>query len=402
MLMKKIAVLAAGLVFVWLLSWQIAVHWPASSSAPIGVGAPPPDMTNLQIAPRAEALSFARYQRDGEPRLLLVTSFSNGKLSGIDIQAQLPGSATDPISLFNTSGYAALEALSRTPVNVDVNDLLLPFSGTDNQIAVGINYPAHSEETAVADSFVFPKRTVATSHLENVPARDYLLDYEIELGFVLLNELGRNEMPKFMGLVLSSDYTDRAALMRHANLRDVSSGDGFTRGKSEPGFMPTGNLFVIPKDYQSFYKKLKLELWYNGAKRQEARPAEMTWDIQRIFAETFSRETRRWTWHGNSVALPINDGRIPARTMILAGTPGGVIYQKPSARQMFLGVSELFFTLRWTQLQTVVEPFLREEYQSGRYLKAGDLVQMKADQLGTMSNRIVAITQALEGASVAP
>jgi len=353
-------------------------------------GFQPPEMGRLEIAPRGEALTFARFRHGDEAHLLLVTGFGDRQVSGIDIQQGWPGSASDPISLFNATGYSTLEKLSGTPISIDVKDLLLPFSGTDNQIAVGINYPAHSEETSVDDSFLFPKRTTATTHVASVEARDYLLDYEIELGFVLLNDLGRDELPKFMGLVLSSDYTDRAALMRHANLRDVSSGDGFTRGKSERGFMPTGNLFVIPKDYLRFYKTLKLELWYNGEKRQEANPSELTWDIQRIFVESFAREARSWMWKGEHVSLPMKDGRILERTLFLSGTPGGVIYQKPTPRQMFLGVSELFFSLDWSRLQTVVEPFLREEYRSGRYLKPGDLVQMKADRLGTMSNRIVA------------
>jgi 2-keto-4-pentenoate hydratase/2-oxohepta-3-ene-1,7-dioic acid hydratase in catechol pathway len=387
---RKIFALGIALVFGWFLIWQVAARWPVSQLVGTPTGSQPPEMGRLEIAPRGEALTFARFARGGEPHLLLVTRFSDGQVSGIDIQQQLPGSASDPISLFNATGYSTLEELSGTLISVDVKDLLLPFSGTDNQIAVGINYPAHSEETSVDDSFLFPKRTTATTHVASVQARDYLLDYEIELGFVLLNDLGRGELPKFMGLVLSSDYTDRAALMRHANLRDVSSGDGFTRGKSERGFMPTGNLFVIPKDYLRFYKTLKLELWYNGEKRQEANPSELTWDIQRIFVESFARETRTWMWNGEPVALPMKDGRILERTMFLSGTPGGVIYQKPTPRQMFLGISELFFSLHWSQLQTVVEPFLREQYRSGRYLKPGDLVLMKADRLGTMSNRIVA------------
>lgn len=388
--MKKILWVSVAIIVSWFVLWQIAAHWPAAANTPVAANSALPAMGSLAIAPRNEALTFARFNHGDAPHLLLVTSFDDGKVTGIDLQQQLPGSASDPITLFNTLDYTTLEALSGTPVSIDVKDLLLPFGGTDNQIAVGINYPAHADETSVVDSFLFPKRTVATPHLTNVPAKDYLLDYEIELGFVLLNDLGRDELPKFMGLVLSSDYTDRAALMRHANLRDVSSGDGFTRGKSEPGFMPTGNLFVIPKDYLRFYKSLKLELWYNGNKRQEAHPGEMIWDIRRMLAESFVRENRRWMWNGKPVQLPIKDGKILARTMFLSGTPGGVIYQKPSARQMFLGVSELFFTLQWTQLQTVVEPFLREEYRSGRYLKTGDFVQMKADRLGTIRNHIVA------------
>jgi 2-keto-4-pentenoate hydratase/2-oxohepta-3-ene-1,7-dioic acid hydratase in catechol pathway len=303
----------------------------------------------------------------------------------------LTDAVADPIAVFNRAGYAALEALDSEEVSVSVDALLLPFTGTDNQIAVGINYPAHGDEAAVVDSFLFPKRTLATDHRASVPARHYLLDYEIELGFVLLDDLPRGQLPKYMGLVLSSDYSDRAGLLRHANLRNVSSGDGFTQGKSEPGFMPTGNLLVIPKDYLSFYKTLTLALWYNGDKRQVAHPAEMIWDIQRMINEAFAREGRYWLWNGQPVSLPVNDGRIPARTMFLSGTPAGVIYRSPTARHMFIGVSEVAFGWKWAQWQrALVEPFLREEYRSGRYMKPGDLVEMKADRLGTMTNRIVA------------
>ena len=57
-------------------------------------------------------------------------------------------------------------------------------------------------------------------------------------------------------------------------------------------------------------------------------------------------------------------------------------------RQLFLGASEMFFTLQWLNPQSVIEPFVREEYRSGRYLKQGDLVQMRAERLGTISNAI--------------
>lgn len=391
-MIKKFTLLVLLLVSAWFTAWVTVdrslpspVHERARKNQ-----ATPDLLARVDIAPRGEALTFARFKQNGQPRLILVTDFVKGQVSGIDIQSQLPDGAADPIALFNLMGYAALEALEGPPVKVAADDLILPFPGTDNQIAVGINYPAHSDETAITQSFVFPKRTAATDHRAKVPARDYLLDYEIELGFVLLNDLSRDALPKYVGLVLSSDYTDRAALMRHVNLRDVSSGEGFTQGKSERGFMPVGNLFVIPKDFQRFYKSLKLELWCNGEKRQEAKPANLIWDVQRILFEALARESLRWKWNNEVVSLPIKDRRIPARTMILSGTPGGVIYRQPTARDIFLGVSETFFMLRWFQPQTVVEPFLRNEHFSRRYLKPGDIVQMKANRLGTISNRIVA------------
>jgi 2,4-diketo-3-deoxy-L-fuconate hydrolase len=386
--MKKFAIALSVLLVGWLLTWQLAAHWSQATARPVVPEVPAPDMNNLSIAPRKEALTFARYLQEGEPRLLLVESISDGQVTGVDLQLWLPDDAADPITLFRQLGYQALQTIDGPAISVDISQLILPFIGTDNQVAVGINYPAHSEETAVADSFLFPKRTAATPFAASVVAGDHLLDYELELGFVLLEDLPPNTQPDYIGLVLASDYTDRAALMRSANLTDISSGEGFTTGKSFPGFMPLGNLLVIPKDYQQFYPALLLELWYNGERRQQARPSLMIWDWQRIIAETFAQQDRRWQWQDSTVALPVENGSIPQRTVFLSGTPGGVVYQKPGMRQLFLGASEMFFTLQWLNPQSVIEPFVREEYRSGRYLKQGDLVQMRAERLGTISNAI--------------
>jgi len=388
--MKRTALVLFTLLGIWLVAWQVAAHWPLAAAPVAARQSDVPDLDNLRIAARDDALTFARVLRDGEPRLLLVDSVRDGKVSGLDLQQPLPGSATDPIDLFNQFGYQVLQAIDGARVTVNLSELILPFDGTDNQIAVGINYPAHGEEAEVDDSFLFPKRTRATPFRSTVPARNHLLDYEIELGFVLLEDLPRGVEPDYVGLVLATDYTDRAELVRHANLTDISSGDGFTQGKSAPGFMSVGNLLVIPKNFRSFYRTLKLYLWYNGELRQDAHPVEMSWDFGRIVEEAFTRQDRRWRWNGESVTLPVEDGRIPARTVILSGTPDGVIYRAPSLRQLFVGVSEMVFTLQWNNLQSVIEPFVREEYRSGRYLKAGDVVQMKADRLGTISNTIIA------------
>jgi 2,4-diketo-3-deoxy-L-fuconate hydrolase len=388
--MIRFARLSLALLVCWLAAWQVAARWPAQAAPATAPESAPPDLDNLPIAAREDALTFARFLQGGEPRLVLVDSLRDGEVSGIDLSQQLSGGASDPIDAFNQLGYPALQALDGARVTVKVSDLILPFTGTDNQIAVGINYPAHGDEANVNESFLFPKRTRATPFNASVAARDHLLDYEIELGFVLLNDLPRGTMPDYVGLVLASDYTDRAELMRHARLTDVSSGDGFTQGKSAPGFMPVGNLLVIPGDYRRFYRSLELGLWYNGEKRQVAHPAVMSWDIARILDETFAREDRRWDWRGEIVALPVVNGRIPARTLILSGTPDGVIYRAPSPRALFVGFSEMVFTGQWMNLHAVVEPFLRQEYRSGRYLKAGDVVQMRAERLGSISNTIVA------------
>jgi 2-keto-4-pentenoate hydratase/2-oxohepta-3-ene-1,7-dioic acid hydratase in catechol pathway len=192
-----------------------------------------------------------------------------------------------------------------------------------------------------------------------------------------------------MGLVLASDYTDRAALLRHIDLGDVASGTGFSLAKGEPAFMPVGNLFVIPKDLARFVATLSLELWLDGALRQRAQPARLTWPVERIVDESFLRADRRWQAAGREVALPIVDGRIPARTLILSGTPDGVLFQGLSARQRFVGASELVAGMHggW-RVQTVVEPYIRESLAAERFLQPGATVTMRADRLGVIVNRI--------------
>lgn len=386
--MKTCARLVILLLIVWLSLWRLLAQPqpPAIRAAPAPLAQEL--LANFEIAPLAEALTFARYAKQGQIHLLRVERYRDGKVMGLDLEGLLSTETRDPVSAFHAMGYEQLSSLHGDRIEVPADSLLLPFDGTDSQIAAGVNYPEHGKEVQVRESFLFPKQVRATAFNAQVPARDHLLDYEVELGFVALEPIRRDTAPQYLGLVLASDYTDRAALMRHMRLTDVSSGEGFTQGKSQAGSMPIGNLLVIPRDYERFYRNLQLQLWHNGHLRQDARPGEMTWDVQRILQESFAREGRHWTWNGVPVALPVAQATIPARTLILSGTPGGVIFEPPTTRQLFLGLSEWLFTLKWAHPQHVIEPFLRESYASGRYLQPGDSVVMRAERLGLIQNTV--------------
>lgn len=392
MIPRYLAKTFVAFVVLWLLAWAVAGMLPPQ---PIPAARTPPldaaRTAGVAIAPRSEALTFARFEHGGRTRLMLVDRYAGGTASGIDIASVWPDAAADPVSLFNAKGYDMLETLAGREIAVPAEQLLLPFDGTGAQIAIGINYPEHGKEVAVSDSFVFAKLTAASRQPSALAAKPgELLDYELELGFVALQPIARDAFPRHMGLVLASDFTDRATLLRRIDLRNVNSGEGFTEAKSRPGFMPIGNLFVIPRDVDAYYKSLTLQLWLNGQRRQLAEPAKMNWDIRRMIAETFARQGRVWQYRGQTVALPITNGTIPERTIFLSGTPDGVIFQPPTVRQKFIGVSERVFTLRWNRPNVIVEPFIREELASGRYLKAGDEVVMHADRLGVLVTRVTA------------
>jgi 2,4-diketo-3-deoxy-L-fuconate hydrolase len=343
-------------------------------------------LDNVAIAPPAEALTFARFLRDGIVHLLRVESYAGGKVTGIDLTSTWPGTR-DPITLLSEHDYDEIAKATGSDETVAAADLQIPFDGTDAQIAMGVNYPEHGREVKVAQGFVFPKMTRATGPRASVPAQGCMFDYEVELGIVALAPI-RADAPPQLGFVLASDYTDRATLLRHINLFDVPSGDGFTQGKSGAGLMPVGDLFVVPKDALSFYKPLQLELWLNGAKRQHADPAQMSWDIPRMIAESFARADRTWQWNDGTAALPIRDGIIPERTLILSGTPAGAIFQAPGPVMLFVGISETLFSLQWLRPNNILEHYIQRECASGDFLKAGDEVVMRADRLGVIVNRI--------------
>jgi len=82
--------------------------------------------------------------------------------------------------------------------------------------------------------------------------------------------------------------------MRRLDPWDIESGTGFTTGKSFPGHLPVGNLFVIPRDHRRFAEDLELELWVNDGLRQRSKASEMIWDVDEILARTWERKDVTW------------------------------------------------------------------------------------------------------------
>ena len=344
---------------------------------------------SIVIAARSEALTFARFRRQSATALMLVENYTDGVLRGIMIHEDSEESVRDPIALFRDLGYAHIEGLAGAPIDVREEDLIVPFDGTSCQIAIGGNYPKHAAETAIAENFLFPKLNAPGGFLEPVPAGEGLLDHEVELGFVSLGPICNHSVIQHIGLVLASDYTDRATLLRKVDPRNVTSGKGFTEAKSKAGYMPVGNLFVIPKDFRTFYRTLRMKLYVDGQLHQDAKPEEMVWGIDRMIQQTFQDEGRAWECGGRYVSLPVRDGELAARTILLSGTSDGVILRKPSSRQLVLGLLEAALGGFRNMQAVLIEPAVREAQEQRRYLQPGMQVVVRADKLGIIRNRIV-------------
>lgn len=361
-----------------------------------GLAATAANGQTLGIAPLADALTFARTRPDAGRHVLAVVRYADGAVTGVDLAALLGRPVADPIEILRSEGAQALRVrIAAAPesarLTVSATDLDLPVDLRDHHVAAGTNYPEHAGEAEVQDGpFLFAKLVQPTAPRATVSVGDALLDYEVELAFVTLGALAAGDVPETMGLVACNDYTDRATLLRHVDVWNPASGVGFTTGKSAPGYLPVGDLFVVPRDVRAFAAALELRLDVNGEPRQRAKVSEWIWDLDRILAETWARREVAWDHRGRTVSLLSPDGTIPDRTLVMAGTPAGTVFRGVDLGTRARGALGWIFGGWDVPLaRRIVETYIRDARAAGTYLRPGDRVTIAVDRLGTLDNEIV-------------
>jgi 2-keto-4-pentenoate hydratase/2-oxohepta-3-ene-1,7-dioic acid hydratase in catechol pathway len=324
----------------------------------LACGAPPGprealDETTLwsAIAPPAQALTFARRGRE----LLLVESIDAGR-----VDAAVLAGAEDPIELLTRMDAAAVRRAAQTSprVSVPFAELGLPVDLGAVHVAGGANFREHGDEVGRDEPFLFPKLVQPTPFASEVPSAARL-DYEVELCFVALRGLeSAADVKGRFGVLLCNDFTDRWTLAK-GMLRPGEMGTrGFADGKGRPGFLPVGPFLVVPDDLDAFLAGVTLELWVNGGLRQRSAVSEMIWDLSTLVERSFAGRDVAYHHAGSTRSiLPAQEG-IPARTLVLSGTPGGVIFQ----------------------LSTL--------WRGSLYLRPGDEVVARATGLGALRNRV--------------
>lgn len=353
------------------------------------VGGPP---ATIAIADPSDALTFARVSIDGQPQLLAVSAYEEGTVFGVI----LTGAPDDPIAAFKALDFVGLDALmaeAGARIEIPATDLLMPVALTDRHIAAGTNFPEHAEEATVEDGpFLFTKAVQPTGHGTLTYSDAWLLDYEVELCFVGFDTIDLNSPPEHVGLFLCNDFTDRAALLRHLDPFDPASGKGFTTGKSAPGFMPIGDLFVIPRDRTSFVPDIELTLFVDGLERQRAFQKQAVWDLDEMLVQIDQRRDVVWDYRGEPVMLPLEEGSIPLRTALLGGTPSGTIFQGEIGFSVYVRAAFSWLLGGWDKsiIERVIETIIADAKASDTFLKPGNVVVLHADKLGRVVTEIVA------------
>lgn len=389
---------AAGLAVAAVGSYAVVRAIPAEFPLVYSEQIEPGATEGVDIADPATALTFARVDVGSGPTVLAVTGYSGNEITGVDLNAAAGTAFTEPIAAFNELGYPALQEIATDtglkPVTVAASEVLTAIDTHSDHIGTGTNYVEHQAEATIEEPYLFPKIGALTDSNEPLLAGDGgLLDYEVELGLVALDDItAETGTPEHMGLVLSNDWTDRELLVSQIEVDNLTSGAGFTNAKSQPGFLSTGDLFVIPADWQSYYQDLELDLFVNGDLRQRAHPVDMVWDAPTVIEKVLAIGDRTWDSDGEQIPLTREPGVISQGTLIQSGTPEGVVYRAPDTRQRFLGFMEWAASLG-TNAESVVasalDVYVRDAHEAGVYLRPGDEIVTRADGLGQIFTTIV-------------
>src|SRR5688572_30551336 len=206
-----------------------------------------------------------------------------------------------------------------------------PIARPSAVYCIGMNYAAHAAESGSAPPtqlvmFMKAPNTIVGPFDEvAIPRDSSKTDWEVELGIVIGRRASYLDSPAgarshIAGYVVANDLSER-------DWQLARSGGQWSKGKSAPGFCPTGPWLVTGDDIDA--SDVRLMSFVNGEPRQDSRTSDLIFSIDTI------------VWQLSQV-LALEPG-----DLVLTGTPEGVAL-------------------------------------SGRfpYLAAGDVVEIEVDGLG--------------------
>jgi len=380
-------VLAAG---IWLMQ-----HEDPERTNPFDGEAQP--LSTGILSPR-EGLTLALERRtpDG-PHVLLVTELQGDQISAIDLTAAGLTTKTDFFDVLTDVGIETLVDVAQADdqfpvVQRSFGDLLSAGGSAARHVASGTNFPEHQEETGSDSVFNFPKFGVATPPVTTVSTdADELLDYEVEICTRFDRDIKSIEDfdAAQKGFFLCGDFSNRSVLTRLIDPDNYDSGTGFSDAKSGPERFPSGGLFVVPLDWESFVENERLVTQINDELRQDARAGEMILSFRSLVEKALAdTESTRFLYDDKQWPL-VENGMIARDQVMMSGTAEGVIFMPPTIKQIVRGA--MLYIVKGTFLTgqspygAVIESFLDEERASLRFLQPGHFVTHNSSNMGIIS-----------------
>lgn len=297
-------------------------------------------------------------------------------------------------------------ALDPQPVPAEFNCLNLnegrftPFDSISGNIyGVGLAYAGHINETASEfDPKASPPVFIKSAHcitkdgatvkipsydemiesvekieknikevLKDHPAMPPLMDYETELGLILLDDIERTEISQKnyiprLGFFVGNDLTARSLMVLGEG--QANKYDYWGIAKSFQGFLPVSDQIWIPDTHkENAIPCVNLSTYVNGQLMQNANTSDLIYT---------PRQMIQFVFQSFPELSKLNKGDI-----IMTGTPGGVLFTVPRWK---VRLSNLFGLDRLTKLKIATKP-----EEAPRFLSEDDVVEVKAEGLGKVS-----------------
>ncbi|MEO1045916.1 MAG: fumarylacetoacetate hydrolase family protein [Pseudomonadota bacterium] len=396
--MKRGAIIVGTVML--LLAVGLLIAWATSPDPRYNIASFEDKPLQSTIAPLEEAVTLAQFRDSrGVTHTILVTGFAGETVIGVDLVAMGADPAVDPFAALASLPYvpnSASDIASAPTITIAVSDLLASGSSGAQHIGTGTNFPEHAEEANSASVFQFPKFGTATPARTQVKAAPgILLDYEVELCMRFDRDIASpaDFDAAVKGIFLCGDFTNRNALVELADPDNLDSGSGFSDAKSGPDFFPTGPFLVIPKDWSSFVRKLRMTTSVNGEPRQDARGGEMTLDFRQLTEKALAdMQQPRFLYQGEYTSLA-EDGKIGAGMTLMSGTAEGTIFTPPTRGDLIEGVASYIasggpFSKRGL-VETAKATFIENENSSEHFLQPGDKVQYRSSCLGSIEVKVI-------------
>jgi len=225
-------------------------------------------------------LKFAQTGAPGAEQPVLIHEDTHYSLHGLT-------PAIDGDFLSNGGPAAAAAALAAgTLPEVSSDDVRYgaPMARPSAVVCVGLNYAAHAAESGAAPPeypviFLKTPNTVGgPDDAVGIPRGSTRTDWEVELGIIIGKRASYLDSPEAArdhigGFVVVDDLSERDFQL------NVSGGQ-WSKGKSSPGFCPTGPYLVTPDEVDA--GNLRLRSWVNGEVRQDSSTADMIFDVETI------------------------------------------------------------------------------------------------------------------------
>ncbi|SFN49442.1 2-keto-4-pentenoate hydratase/2-oxohepta-3-ene-1,7-dioic acid hydratase (catechol pathway) [Chitinophaga sp. YR627] len=343
-----------------------------------------------------EALTISRFYQDSRVHTLAVLEDDGESVTGVDLSAALKRYDLHSFDIIMDMGFdEVVKLIGKSSEKIVVKyEELLPCVAGDQHLAIGINYAEHGKETGQVRPFMFPKyvHTDPAIHQLNYTG-GWLLDHEVELGIVFPSAVcAVADLDHMMiGFLVVNDFTDRATLMRKMDSKNVTGGKGFPDAKSKKGFLPTGPYMVIPRNWRAFVTELKLQLSVNGKIRQEGAAKDMVWDIDKIIEHSLAVKGEKKSFYQDKMVVLFEGDCIPANSIIITGTPSGVVFNAPAKSFIVGTVTRYIFTGGFFKAKMhpyILRQYLKKEMTNPHYLKPGDQVESSISFLGSIKTNV--------------